>query len=376
MYLLRWEPSDAEVLDGAAALAADVSQGTGPSSCSLPPLAAMLFGGRVAAAMWVVDHDDLDLEIATRPEFRDRGIERLLALTFIERRAQGRRAAVGARQPEVAALLSDLGFEQRVDDRWVLTSRSPAFFEQLRRERTRLEQTFRQDRGSWPSAQVTRSKRIARSEALGRVFHADVFDVGDEPALLVLIFGGSGVSKEEYTAREGSILNWLDRPLAELAAEGRSLRVVYVTAPFDLPLAHLTQDEDEAERWTRHVDEDLLALGSGLPVYLLGYSGGAALALCGAHLHCGCIGAGAIGGDGLQPDLDEGSNWRAPLRLQYGGRDRVYSANADAITDLVEAELAILLRRGDGGHSFKDYVTSGAIGGQLRHALRLAQQEG
>ena len=376
MYLLRWEPVEDEILEEASALAAEVGLPSGRTSAPLRPIAVMLFRHRIAAALWGTDRDEVDFEIATRPELANRGIERLLVLTFLGRCGSGRRAVAGSSQPAVAALLPDLGFVQVAGDRWILDPQPAAFFEMIRGERRRLEQAFQRDRGTWPSAGVARSKHIAQSSALGRSFHADMFDVGADPALLVLAFGGSGVSKQEYMSREGSILTWLDRPLAELADEGRSFRVVYVTAPYDQPLADLIEDEEAARRWTRHVEEDLLTLGPGLPLYLLGYSGGATLALCGAHLHDLCIGVGAIGGDGIPGELEEGSGWLAPLRLQYGGHDRVYSVNSDAIAELVEAEVAVLLRRGEGGHSLEDYVSSGAIGGQLRHALRLVQAAG
>ena len=130
-------------------------------------------------------------------------------------------------------------------------------------------------------------KHSAHSDALGRVFHADLFELGPAPTVVVLQFGGSGVTAAKYWERATTRVAAFDDVLARLEVEGMSLAFAFVTAPFDLGYALFHQDPAAAARWTRHVAEDLLALWPDLPVFLQGYSGGIELAIRGPTCYRG-----------------------------------------------------------------------------------------
>ena len=49
-------------------------------------------------------------------------------------------------------------------------------------------------------------KRRVESAILRRTPHADVFEVGDRPRFLFVLFGGSGVNEEEYEVRGKSVI--------------------------------------------------------------------------------------------------------------------------------------------------------------------------
>ncbi len=225
---------------------------------------------------------------------------------------------------------------------------------------------------------MRRSKLVAHSAALGRDFHADVFEVGEAPQVLVVMFGGSGMTQGEYETRAATIVPVFDRALTDLASD-HSFVFVYVTAPYDVPFGQFGQFEDEpeaAERWTRHVVDELLPRWPTPPVYFIGYSGGAALALCGPHDDARCVGVGGLGADGLPEEFEEGERWGEPLRLYYCVDDRVYGTNAEVIKRLEDEGVAQCLRQGRGGHALSAYLASGGWGGLVRHACRLARAAG
>jgi len=224
-------------------------------------------------------------------------------------------------------------------------------------------------------------KIVAESQVLKRRYHADVFVVGEAPVVMVVSFGGSGISREVYEARKAAVVGVFDRAFLGLVKE-HSFGFAYVTAPYDVRFNSFGTDEEAASTWVRHVNEELLPAIQeaprhdleALPLYLIGYSGGAALALHGVHHNERCIGAGGLGADGLPLDLDEGPSWREPLRLYYNTDDRVYGPNRETVQDLEEAGVANLFRKLPGGHGLEDYVRNESFGGLIRRACMLASQ--
>ena len=225
-------------------------------------------------------------------------------------------------------------------------------------------------------------KIVTESQILKRTYHADVFMVGVAPAVLVVCFGGSGISRQVYEQRQATIVSVFDRALGCFARE-RSFGFAFVTAPYDVPFNSFGTDEADAVEWNTHVEEELLpavkdTLQHGLealPMYLIGYSGGAALALNGAHENERCVGVGALGADGLPREFDEGPSWQEPLRLYYNTGDRVFDPNRETVMDLVEAGVAVLFRKLPGGHALEDYVRNESFGGLIRRACMLASRQ-
>ncbi len=115
----------------------------------------------------------------------------------------------------------------------------------------------------------------------------------------------------------------------------------------------------------------MLPLLPELPLFLIGYSGGFALAACGPHRHDRCIGLGGLGADAVPAGLEEGPAWRAPVKLNYNTQDRVFAANRQAVDELVEEGLARCWRSTPGGHPMADYLSNGCWRGMILHADRL-----
>jgi hypothetical protein len=221
---------------------------------------------------------------------------------------------------------------------------------------------------------IERLKHRAYSNALKRRFHVDVFRLGVSPDVLVLHFGGSGVSEANYQSRAHSIIPVFDEALEELEVEELSLVFAFVTAPFDLGFAHFHRNSDEAARWTQHVVEDLLPMAQGLPVFLQGYSGGIELAVRGPQLHPRCVGVGGLGADLVSSDIDTGHalNEDRPMILMMNRHDTVFKGNSMVLDELVECDLAQIRVANGGGHPITDYVQQGAFQGLLRVAVELA----
>ena len=78
-------------------------------------------------------------------------------------------------------------------------------------------------------------KRMIHSALLGRMAHADVFELGTEPDFLYVHFSGSGVHQEEYELRSQSVSPIFGPLLEWLGTRSRSLVLVYVSAPYDVP---------------------------------------------------------------------------------------------------------------------------------------------
>jgi pimeloyl-ACP methyl ester carboxylesterase len=211
----------------------------------------------------------------------------------------------------------------------------------------------------------------AESAILNRRFHVDVFRLGAEPAFAVMLFGGSGVDRAQYEARAATVNPTFDGALREVAREV-SFVLAYVTAPYDVPYNRFADDPEAAARWMRHVDEELLPIVPELPLYLVGYSGGAALAMNGAHESPRCFGVAGLGADAVPATLSRGPGWRECAALYYNRDDRVFSKNRAAIAELEAAEIVRCHRTLPGGHTVDDYVKNGSLAGLVRRARRLA----
>lgn len=214
------------------------------------------------------------------------------------------------------------------------------------------------------------------SEVLGRRFHVDVFVVGEVPSVLGLFFGGSGVTKEEYARRSASVIPVFDEALPGLASLG-AFGLVYVTAPYDVPFAHLPDDPVLEETWNRHVRGEIVPLVerevpplAGLPRYVMGFSGGAVLALSGHHLDKPCVGAGMLGPDGLHAGIRRQDTWE-PIPLIYNVGDGVIEANRGAIATL--GSTVEMFHRLPGRHSLADYARNDSFRGLVWRAVRSAR---
>ena len=209
------------------------------------------------------------------------------------------------------------------------------------------------------------------SLSLGRDFHADVFDVGDSPSFLALLCGGSGVTEEEYWKRGQTLVPRFDAALEKLEGEGLAFRFVYVSAPFGLPYNRFGEEPAAAETWCRFLREDVLARWPALPLYMMGYSGGAALAMAGVQADERCFGVGCLGADAVPADLEDGIGWLEPARLYYNAGDRVFDPNAEVVEALVADAVVTCVRRLPGGHKLEDYLANESFGGLIRAAGRL-----
>jgi len=222
------------------------------------------------------------------------------------------------------------------------------------------------------------AKLVGKSALLGRQFHVDAFLAGEAPRFLALMFGGSGVDEAAYRTRFETLVPAFDAALARLELEA-SFAFVYATAPWDVPFARFGEETDETERWNRHVREELLPaveawLGEArpLPRYLIGYSGGAALALSGHHLDAACFGAGMLGADGLPGSFIRGPAWPEPLTLYYNLGDGVFDIAWPTVEAIAATGAAQHFRRLPGGHGLADYVANESFGGLIRRAARTA----
>ena len=109
----------------------------------------------------------------------------------------------------------------------------------------------------------------------------------------------------------------------------------------------------------------MLPIVPDVPSWLVGHSGGAALALCGLHLHARCRGAYMLGADGLTEDLVLGEGHR-PVALHYNHDDEVYGRNRMVVGQLVARGVAALRRDRPGRHSLESYIANGTLSEVLR----------
>src|SRR5581483_1436765 len=92
-------------------------------------------------------------------------------------------------------------------------------------------------------------KRRIHSALLNRMAHADIFEVGDAPRFLFVLFGGSGVDEEEYERRSHTVIPVLGTVLERLAAGGMNVLAAYVSAPYDVPFNRFASNLAAAETW-------------------------------------------------------------------------------------------------------------------------------
>jgi hypothetical protein len=213
-------------------------------------------------------------------------------------------------------------------------------------------------------------KIIGKSQMLGRDFHLDFFGSAEATDLMVIMFGGSGVTKEEYLKRRFSVIPVFDAMLTELEREA-SFCFAYFSSPFDVNLNAVGISETETARWKHHAIDELLPELPELPFYFIGYSGGLSSALHSVHDHERCFGGGAIGGDNIPDEFSANGTWLEPLTLYYNISDGVYELNQPAISDLEFTETAQCFRKLSGTHALHDYIRNESLSGLCRRACRL-----
>jgi hypothetical protein len=182
---------------------------------------------------------------------------------------------------------------------------------------------------------------------------------------------GSGITPQEYERRRESRPEVFDAAMDGLS-KALSFALLYVTAPADGIFLRLADDAAEAARWTRHVETELLPDFGSLRFYVVGYSGGAALAFAGPHALGRCIGGGGLGADAIPADMVRGPGWHEPAALYYNRGDRVFAANHAVIQGLEGDEIVKHFVRLPGSHALADYVSNESFGGLVRRAARLA----
>ena len=99
---------------------------------------------------------------------------------------------------------------------------------------------------------------------------------------IILWLGGSGVDKDKYWSRGNSVNTTFDQTWDQMSQDPPII-FVYVTAPYDIRFSEFLNYPEDLEKWNRHVEKDILGKLPKLPVYIIGNSGGAALALNGLH---------------------------------------------------------------------------------------------
>ena len=211
-------------------------------------------------------------------------------------------------------------------------------------------------------------KRSITSSLLGRMAHADVFELGSSPSFLFVLFGGSGIDDEEYDRRSESVIPLFDDVLQRLS--GTNAVMVHVTAPYDVPFNRFAENPSAAELWKAHVLEELLSPWSVLPYFVCSFSGGAALALNGLQREPRCFGGAALGADAIPKDFVCPDHWREKLRIYSAPNDRVcnHPANRQIIETLEERGELEEFRLRSGGHRLADYATAECLGELLRFA--------
>jgi hypothetical protein len=221
-------------------------------------------------------------------------------------------------------------------------------------------------------------KRVIRSAVLGRFAHADFFDVGAEPKLLFVLFGGSGVDQEEYERRRHSIIPVFGRTLEAVDRRAVNLTMVYVTAPYDVPLNRFATNPALAEAWNAHVTTELLEPWSHLPYFVSSFSGGAALALNGVHEQSRCFGGAALGADAIPPHFTCPPHWMTKLHVYEAPGDRVcnHPANQHVVGSLIARGQAERHRLAAGEHSLTTYSIPECLGELICLASDMAATRG
>ncbi len=213
-------------------------------------------------------------------------------------------------------------------------------------------------------------KREFESVLLERAAHIDVIEVGENPQFVFLLFGGSGIDEEQYQMRSQTIIPVFDGVMESASNAGYRFIFIHVTAPYDIPYARFASEPDAARLWNSHVREELIGPWPALPMFVSGFSGGAALALNGVHLNANCIGGAAFGADAIPHKFELPKHWTNRLRLYSAPNDRVSNSSSNRrIVERLEicgyAEVKVMSR---GGHSMADYATEEGVGGAIELA--------
>jgi predicted esterase len=213
-------------------------------------------------------------------------------------------------------------------------------------------------------------KRELESALLRRSAHADVIEVGKNPQFLFLLFGGSGIDDEEYQKRSQTVIPLFDRVLESRGKAGNCFIFMHVTAPYDIPYNRVATELDAAFLWSSHVREELIEPWTGLPMFVSGFSGGAALALNGLHLDTNCLGGFAFGADAIPNKFELPKHWRNRLRLYAAPNDRVCNGNSNRriVERLANCDFAEEIVLSRGGHSLADYATDEGVGDAIELA--------
>ncbi|QDS97194.1 hypothetical protein HG15A2_04540 [Adhaeretor mobilis] len=217
---------------------------------------------------------------------------------------------------------------------------------------------------------MKKSKQRLNSKVLGpgRPVHADVFKLGPSTDRVVLLFGGSGISEEEYAERSETIIPVFDKLLQRLPESNTTF--LHATAPYDVPFARFENEPAQAEVWNQHVVSELLQPWKDLPYWACGYSGGAALALNGIHDRKYCVGGAVFGADQVPPDFTCPAQWARPLLMYRGKFDPVCHdpRNRDVASRLNDQGQAEVIDLSAGHHRLADYACHDGVG----HLLTLA----
>ena len=215
-------------------------------------------------------------------------------------------------------------------------------------------------------------KWIRKSKVLNRSFHADVFISKTKPKGIVLWLGGSGMDKNKYNSRGKSINTIFENTWNRL---GHDLPIIFifVTAPYDIRFANFADFPEDKNRWNEHIESEILNTWQDLPVYLIGNSGGAALALNGIHRMSRVVGAGCMGADNIPENfevpLDKSGEpvWR--LRIYYNWDDLVYNKNESIIDNLIKKDFVEPPIGYEGEHCTKHYIENRSFDGLIKTAL-------
>ena len=215
-------------------------------------------------------------------------------------------------------------------------------------------------------------KWISESKILGRRFHADVFESETEPKGLVLWFGAPGKTKDGYDKREKGVVP-IFREAWDRLGEDLPIIFVFVSGPYDIEIAKFSKYTADKDRWNQHVEKDILGNWPDLPVYIIGNSGGAALAFNGVHNGPRIVGAGGIGADEIPKDfivpLQKNGEPKWILNLYYNWDDDVYDVNKKTIENLQKTGLATC-NRFDGLHYTIYYIKNRSFDALIRTALK------
>lgn len=182
-------------------------------------------------------------------------------------------------------------------------------------------------------------KVIFDSQILRREVHLDVFEP-DDPTITLLLFGGTGIDEAEYTRRRSSVIPLFN---SSTPIDLNQLRLVYATAPFDVPFVRFDEFPDELSKWNRHVREEILGRWKTTPFLVGSFSGSAALVLNGIEQNERCVGGVVIAPDDIKSDFVSPKHWPDKLAVFTSPNDRVCSdlENRNTIQLLVEAGEAI-----------------------------------